>query len=262
MSLGTRGDIQPFLALANGLSARGHRVTVAAPDNFESWVRGHGVDFVPLGIDMESFIRSAEIQEVLNGSWLTLRKIWRTKIVPMVEHALDAAWTAAHSAEVLVHHPKVLGAPDIAEANGAKLFVATPIPMHPTGEFPLIVSGGHYGPTLNRLSWSVFNASRLPYRRVINSWRRDTLGLGPGRAWAPVGYTPSGVAEQLCAVSSAVLPRPADWPPHVHLTGYWFLDEGHGWEPDESLTDFLSAGDPPIYIGFGSMPLKDPEATT
>lgn len=62
-------------------------------------------------------------------------------------------------------------------------------------------------------------------------------------------------------ISPHVLPRPADWPPHLHLVGYWFLGPPPGWSPPESLVRFLEAGEPPVYVGFGSMPNQDPRAT-
>ena len=64
----------------------------------------------------------------------------------------------------------------------------------------------------------------------------------------------------LCCFSSAVVPRPRDWPSHVHLTGYWFLDEPE-YRPSEELAAFLEAGPPPVYVGFGSMAVGDPSQT-
>jgi sterol 3beta-glucosyltransferase len=57
----------------------------------------------------------------------------------------------------------------------------------------------------------------------------------------------------LYAYSSQVLPVPADYPPHVHVTGYWFLDQINQWQPPSDLVGFLEAGTPPVYVGFGSM---------
>ncbi len=63
------------------------------------------------------------------------------------------------------------------------------------------------------------------------------------------------------AYSPAVLPRPADWPDRVHVTGYWFLDQEPGWQPPAELLHFLQAGPAPVSIGFGSMASRDAEAT-
>ena len=65
----------------------------------------------------------------------------------------------------------------------------------------------------------------------------------------------------LYGYSPAVIPPPADWGADIHVTGYWFLDPAEDWTPDAALTDFLAAGPPPVYVGFGSMSSRNPEAT-
>jgi len=64
----------------------------------------------------------------------------------------------------------------------------------------------------------------------------------------------------LYGFSESVIPRPADWPNHLHVTGYWFLDSPAGREPPEPLASFIVAGPAPVFVGFGSMVLRDPEA--
>ena len=54
---GTRGDVQPILALSQGLREAGHEVVIVAGSNFETWIRGHGFGFVPT-IDMEALMGS------------------------------------------------------------------------------------------------------------------------------------------------------------------------------------------------------------
>jgi sterol 3beta-glucosyltransferase len=66
-------------------------------------------------------------------------------------------------------------------------------------------------------------------------------------------------APNFHAYSQYVLPRPEDWPPNVHVTGYWFLDTDAGWTPPADLVEFLAAGEPPVYVGFGSMSDRNPE---
>jgi sterol 3beta-glucosyltransferase len=63
----------------------------------------------------------------------------------------------------------------------------------------------------------------------------------------------------LSAYSPAIIPHPADWPESVHVTGYFFLDTQTDWQPSPELKAFLEAGDPPVYIGFGSMAGRNPE---
>ena len=62
----------------------------------------------------------------------------------------------------------------------------------------------------------------------------------------------------LYGYSPAVIPPPADWGADIHVTGYWFLDPAEDWTPAAALVDFLAAGPPPVYVGFGSMSSRKP----
>ena len=77
LTLGTRGDVQPYVALSKALAARGHDVLLAAPDNFDSWIESHGLAFHPIGIDMHAFLQLPEVRRVMSGHWLALAKLWR-----------------------------------------------------------------------------------------------------------------------------------------------------------------------------------------
>ena len=92
------------------------------------------------------------------------------------------------------------------------------------------------------------------FGRLIGVWRAASLGLGRGRGVAP--------AATLYAYSRHVVPVPPDWDERVLVSGYWFLDEADGWQMPEALSAFLAAGDRPIYVGFGSMPVPDAAALT
>jgi len=90
-------------------------------------------------------------------------------------------------------------------------------------------------------------------RRDIDAWRRDTLALEPGH------HDPLGPRTPvLHSFSAHVLPRPADWPATAHITGYWFREPAQDWTPPRRLAEFLDGQEPPVYIGFGSMPVDDP----
>ncbi len=259
LGFGTRGDVQPYLALGKALKARGHDVLLGAPDNFNAWVEEHGLTFHGLGIDMEAFLRSPEIRQVMSGNWFALAKIWRQTIRPMVRNVLDATWEAGRNADVIVYHPKVTGAVDVSEATGARLVCASPIPLFPTGEYPLLTPRRSFGSRLNRLTYNAYYLARPPYLKIINRWRSESMGLGKGPALAPLGGYKGGMATRICAVSPSVIPRPDDWDEDTHMTGYWFLGEGRGWRPEAALADFLQAGEPPVYIGFGSMTTRRPD---
>jgi UDP:flavonoid glycosyltransferase YjiC (YdhE family) len=117
------------------------------------------------------------------------------------------------------------------------------------------------GGPLNRLTHVVFDTVLwLPVRRVVNKWRKEQLRLPPLGTNYPRQYRQQQ-APILYGFSPHVVPKPADWGDHVQVTGYWFLGSATDWQPPPKLVDFLEAGRPPIYVGFGSMNTRDPEET-
>jgi UDP:flavonoid glycosyltransferase YjiC (YdhE family) len=133
--------------------------------------------------------------------------------------------------------------------------LASPLPgFTPTRAFASpLVPFRSLGP-LNRLTHGVMAGSgEALFRRMIGEWRRGELGLPrrPVRALRP--------RATLYAYSPHAVPVPSDWPDNVAVTGYWFLDGDAGWVPDAALQAFLQSGEPPVYVGFGSMPGLDPQ---
>jgi UDP:flavonoid glycosyltransferase YjiC (YdhE family) len=254
LTLGTRGDTQPFIALGKELKARGHIVVLGAPENFQPWIEGHGLEYRSIGVDMQAFVRSVDARKVMAGNVFAMARMWRQTIVPLTRKSLDAIWETARNADVIVYHPKTAGAVDVGEATGAALFYAAPFPIFPTKAFPLFVIPGTYGPWFNRLSYKFLLFSRLFFLPTVNRWRKDVLGLERASPFGAAGSAQDRKPEQLCAVSPSVVPGyPADDSENIHVTGYWFLDEGQDWRPDPALAAFLENGDPPVYIGFGSL---------
>ncbi|MCP4386320.1 MAG: glycosyltransferase family 1 protein [Hyphomicrobiales bacterium] len=261
VTLGTRGDVQPFIALGKGLMARGHDVLIGAPDEFKSWIEGHGLAYQSIGVDMRSFVQSPEGREVMGGSVFAVARMWSKSIKPLTRRSLDAIWKTARSADAIVYHPKTAGAADVGEATGAALFYAAPFPVFPTTAFPLFVFPGNYGSTLNPFSYKVLLLPRLFFLPTVNAWREDVLKLHRLSPLEALNEARSDPAVQLCAVSPTVVPGyPASEAECIQTTGYWFLDEGQDWVPDPALSAFLEDGDPPIYIGFGSMTTGDPSS--
>lgn len=259
-TVGTRGDVQPYVALALGLKARGHEVMIAAPSQFEAFVGARGIAFSHLPGEFLELMETPEAKAAIAGSGgfaagFKLIKYFK----PIGRKQLAAEWSAAQrfKPELIVYHPKAVGAPHIAEKLKCLAVLASPLPgFTPTREFasPLIPFRS-LGP-LNRVTHSIMAGSGdTIFRGMISEWRARSLGLPrrPRRRLTP--------DATLYAYSQHVVPVPSDWPASVKVTGYWFL-EGEAWEPSPALATFLAAGRPPVYVGFGSMPGLDPVAMT
>ncbi|MFJ9786552.1 glycosyltransferase [Amycolatopsis sp. NPDC101161] len=242
---GSRGDVQPCVALGRGLAADGDQVRILAAPAFEPLVTAHGLGFGPLSADPGEVLTSTAGQAWTAGrrplAFLTgLREVLR----PVLDRLLADVHAGTKTADLVL-------APTLG-------FLGTHLPvpnveLHyqpgiPTRAFPhpLLPWAAKLGPWGRHLSFTAVDAlAGHLLRPELDRWRAETLGLS--------GKRPRRDSPVLCGFSEAVVPRPPDWPARVHVTGYWFLDADPGWRPDPRLRDFLAAGPPPVYVGFGSM---------
>lgn len=263
MTIGTRGDIQPFVALGLGLQRAGHAVTLATGPLYESFVRGYGLPFAPINDDMIRLTETSEGKAAVEGG-KGFGLI--AKVKPMIRAMLNDEWAAAQGADAIVFHPKTLGAYHIAEKLGIPTCLSMALPAYtPTRAFsnPILPPAvGKLG-VFNKLSYGVTRMAAAPYIDVINDFRVHTLGLAARGRFANDLIDPAGrPVPAIYSYSPHVIPTPPDWPSSAAALGYWFLDRLDDWSPPADLTAFLEAGPPPVYVGFGSMPSSDPAART
>lgn len=249
---GTRGDVQPFVALAKVLKQRGHEVAVCTPSGFREMVERHGVPYAHMGNAVleltEAVLRAPTRREQ--------RRLFKG-FGAIIRAGLEDEWRAARALrpDALVYHSKALGSHHVAERLGVPELLAMPLPLTRTRAFPVPMlpfrTLGGWG---NALSYKLVALGSALWANATNDFRTKTLGLGALPRFADSMCRPDGSSvPALYAVSEQVLPRPDDWPANAHLTGCWFLDEADGWIPPAGLQAFLEADSPPLYIGFGSM---------
>jgi sterol 3beta-glucosyltransferase len=260
-TLGTRGDIQPYLALAIGLRTAGHDVLIAAPSQFEAFVGQHGIGFAHLPGEFLTLMDTPEFKQALAGSTgfgagLHMLKRFR----PIARRQLTAEWKAAErfEPELMIYHPKAIGTPHLGEKLGCPTVLASPLPgFTPTSAFASPMVPFKSVGLLNRLTHRLMaDGGDTLFRRLIAEWRVSELGLAPKPA------QPLRPKATLYAFSPSVIARPPDWPREAVITGYWFFDDSDDWRPDPALAQFLAAGEPPVYVGFGSMPGLSPRSLT
>ena len=252
-SFGSRSDIEPYAALGGVLQEPGHDVTLAVPEAFRDLAERAGARVHPTGSRMLTMLQGVMLE--LSGARDALRTLGLV-LEAMREH-VDDQWDAAQAAdpEVIVYHPKCLAGPHLAEALGVPGMLTLPTAvLHPTRAFPIPFLGGMPLPGwANRASYGFTRASTVLYGRMVNDFRRR-VGLGAiGRLADPLRDPDGSPVPVLYPYSRHVVPVPVDFPPSAHVTGYWFLPPDPAWQPDARLVDFLAAGEPPVYVGFGSM---------
>lgn len=259
---GSRGDIQPCVVLGKGLQRAGFEVGLAAPENFAGFIREHGLRAHPIRGDVQQIMAGETGRNFMeSGSTNPIRSVraMRTMLGPVAMQMAADALEACRGADALISLAVFATfASSIAEVWDIPLINVEPTPTLPTGAFP--AAGWpvqrNLGSLHNRLSGiAMLQVIGLWYRPYVNDFRKQH-GLPPyGRAsfYRILRSTPL-----LGAYSPAVVPHPADWPEGAHITGYWFPEAEAGWEPAPELQAFLEAGDPPVYVGFGSMAGRNP----
>lgn len=266
LTYGTRGDVEPFLALAKGLQAAGFSVLFATSVRFAGFVKAHGVPFFGLADASLAAIDSADGRTMMEGGAGPLARLaaglrLARRAGPVNEALFAECCTAADAArpDIIVHHAKLFAAPHIAEARGIPAVLGTLQPVIvPTRAFPPMGLPAVPLPGANRLAYSLVTASFGAFRGAINRLRRDSLGLPPIRRRREIPFPPgAGAIPVLHAYSPHVLPRPDDWPPQAHVTGYWRLPSEDALP--NAVTRFLADGPPPVFLGFGSMTSGDPD---
>jgi sterol 3beta-glucosyltransferase len=263
VTLGTRGDVQPFVALGAGLKEAGHEVTLVTGKSFGTMISGRGLRYVALDMDLLELAQSPEGRAALRSPRGALRMA--RGLMPIVRKMLVDQWEAAalSGADAVVYHPKAMGGYHVAEALGVPGFLALPVPaLSSTRAFPVpVLPLPDLGGPLNKLSYGAFFRSiTLPYRGMVNRWRKETLGLPALPLSASELELRGEPVVRLYPCSPCVVPVPADWDESSAMTGYWFLDTGSDWRPPDELATFLEDGPPPVYVGFGSA-APDPEGS-
>ena len=257
MSFGTRGDIQPYAALSGALARAGHDVTLAVPEGFADLVPQAGPGTIrhqPAGSRMLRLLQ--EVMPELSGPRDALRTL---RIMTSAMRELNAeCWAAAQAArpDVVVYHPKCLAGPHIAEVLGVPGVLSLPIPFFtPTRAHAMPFFGGaSFGALGNKMSYEFRRMSGIMYGGMINDFRRDVGLRRVHRLADPLRNSDGSPVHILYPYSRHVVPIPDDYPPSAHVTGYWFPERSDdSWEPPARLVNFLAAGEPPVYIGFGSM---------
>lgn len=255
LTYGSRGDIQPLLALSMGLKEAGHSVRLAAPFRFKNFIEEHHVEFVFLAGDPEDLSRR------LNDAGYNFIKMIRE----LMDHAVEIGAevfrqteTACRDADLILHtFAHAVGAHTLArEQNIPDIHVQTFPMFAPTGDYPNVTLPDLRSSSLNRLTHTLSEkiswwTSRIGFERV-----RRRAGLPQRKLFWP--FAEAHRTPILCAWGPSVLPASSDWPSNVHVTGYYFLLE-NAYQPPAELQSFLDGGRPPVCISFGSMVHRDAE---
>ncbi|EAT90042.2 hypothetical protein SNOG_03311 [Parastagonospora nodorum SN15] len=262
LTIGSRGDVQPYISLCKELLKEGHKARIATHAEFEPWVRKHGIDFAPVDGDPAELMRICVEHGMFTYGFI---KEANSKFRGWLDDVCSSSWRACQGADVLIESPSTMAGIHVAEALEIPYFRAFTMPWSRTRAYPHAFSvlenkmgGGYNNMTyqlFDKLFWTAISAQ-------VNKWRRRELGLQN----TSQSKMQANLRPFLYNFSPHVVPPPLDWPDWIRVTGYWFLDEGDTYQPPADLAAFITQARKDekklVYVGFGSIVIDDPAALT
>lgn len=255
---GTEGDVRPFLALAGGLSQAGHDVKLVISEitgkNFSAFEDRLGIKIQQVGTFFggESLLKRRGAEVLFTRDLLKqIRKLFQYFFEPLVPDLYDAATELCLENDMVIGHFLVHPLAAAAEKAGLPRVSVFTTPMHPS-KYYMGAGGPNLGVFFNSLAWML---AKIMVNQVfgpdINRLRKQE-GLAPVcRVIQDVWSSP---LLNLLEVSPALMPKPADWPDNLHVTGFFNLPQtAETQDMPDALQRFIDTGPPPVYITFGSM---------
>ncbi|KAE8334729.1 hypothetical protein BDV24DRAFT_172028 [Aspergillus arachidicola] len=292
--VGSRGDIQPFIAMGKELKKHGHRVRLATHLAFRQDINHAGLEFFNIGGNPEELMafmvqnpglipgirtirtgkvqqRRREMKDIFSGCW---RSCFETGDGTDLHYTSETQSTGAMDyvmkpfvADVIIANPPCFAHLSCAEKMGIPLNIMFTMPWSPTQAFPHplanIRSESTKPSVANFASYGIVEVMMWEgLGDLINRFRRRVLGLNPLDAVRAPSMVHRLRVPYTYLWSPALLPKPHDWPENIDVCGFQTLSSGSDYQPPADLENFIKAGDPPIYIGFGSIVVDDPERLT
>ncbi|KAJ6104643.1 hypothetical protein N7523_010963 [Penicillium sp. IBT 18751x] len=290
--VGSRGDIQPFIVIGKALKQCGHRVRLATHLTFRNPVKENGLEFFDIGghpAELMTFmventgllpqfktIRSGAVQrrrrdmdEIIHGCW---RSCFETgdgthlhQISDILVNGVVGGRQRPFVADAIIANPPSFAHIHCAEKLGIPLTIMFTMPWSPTQAFPhplASIKQHNTKPTVaNAASYAIVDMIHWQgLGDIINRFRRKSLNLDTLDAAQAQGVVQRLHIPHAYLWSPALLSKPKDWPDNIDVCGFTFLSSASDYEPPEDLLAFLKAGPPPVYVGFGSIVVDNPQA--
>lgn len=253
---GSRGDFQPYIALAQQLIKLGKEVRIAGNREFSEFVRSYNIDYFALDIDYKSIGVDPKLLEEAGSAdnplkmLLTFNKMKNYGIYTTKEY-----YKACKDSELIIYHPGCTIGYFAANEMRIPSVLASPFPIHKTKEYLSVVMYGKSKQSSMNLNISYKMLQGMLWmasKTSLKSFWKKQFGKLPNNFKAPFEMlSPSKPAIISC--SNHIFKRPSDWDANIHQYGYFVVEEADDYTPDPKLIEFINAGEKPVYIGFGSM---------
>lgn len=259
---GSRGDFQPYIALAQQIQKLGKEVRITGGKSFEDFIKGYGVDFYPLSVDyLTADIDPAMLQAAQSSDNPLKMLLTFNKMKKYVLELTGEMYDACVGSELIIYHPGATIGHFAGEMLGVPSILAAPFPMHKTKEVASVIA---YGKTKmpTKMSYTLLQSMLwMAGKTGVAAFLKKTSGKLPKGFACPFEKVDLR-HPALVSCSNFVFPRPKDWDENIHQKGYWFVQEPDEYKPSNELAAFLAQGDRPVYIGFGSAFNQDQKGET
>jgi UDP:flavonoid glycosyltransferase YjiC (YdhE family) len=264
VSVGTQGDMEPFLAIGELLQSRGHEVLCCFPEQFRNLAQSSNLGFASLGEKFIELLNSEDGKAAMGGAsgWKkvlgTLRLAFKQKEANQELLFKQRDVVESFAPDVILYNGKAVY-PLIwhLQTNG-KIIYISPLPfMHYVESYSHIAFNGNYGKIINKWSYSLANFGMFATLRMSKKWLdiKDRFS----RAELKKVVTQS---KTIYTISPSLLPKIRHWPDNVSLLGYHQKKDTSKWIPPNGLVQFLEKNNKILFISFGSMINPAPEKKT
>lgn len=251
IAIGTRGDVQPCVALAKELQKEGIDVFVASHTEYKKLVVENNIKYYELpgnpatAWDKNPNKENTEKEKVNFSQQLeNYSKGW-----------LKIALEICKNSDAIVYTSLFFVGNHLAEKLNVPYFPIIFEPNLSTSAFPsaYFKSDKNFGGSFNKFTHKfAYQSFWLNTRKSVNRIRREVLDLSPSPFWGYFGKMQKEENPVFCSFSKHLIPKPIDWNKNINISGYWFLNKKNKYEPPKELVDFFSDGTLPIYFDFGS----------
>lgn len=254
---GSRGDFQPYIALAQQLKKLGKDVRITGSKSFEGFIRSYGIDVYPIEADIETLNVDPKLLKDAGSSDNPLKMLLTfNKMKKYGIYMANDYYSACEGSELIIYHPGCTIGYFAAQKFDIPSVLASPFPMHKTKEYLSVVMYGKIksNALTKKISYAMIQGMlwMASGGSVKGFWKKN-FGKLPDNFGCPFERHTDKKHPAIVSCSNFVFKRPDDWNENIHQSGYWFVEEPAKYTPSDELASFLNAGEKPVYVGFGSM---------
>jgi sterol 3beta-glucosyltransferase len=259
-TLGTRGDLQPFIALGLGLKAAGHEVLIISAKNEAAFVQDYGLDFFALNVDIQKIMEGGDVREMAKGNnplkFIVSHLKGSKKMKALMVTTQAEIWEGCQDVDVIIFHPGMPIGFFIAKQLGKISVLANPFPVVSTSNYPSILfyTMPRLGKAFNIFTHFIFQKlfwalSKSAIKQFWNTTVKTTINFSVSAIQQQIQ---SGMPV-LNGYSELLFSHSNKWSNNIKTTGSWLIETEKDFAAPTALIQFIEKAEPPIYIGFGSM---------